>query len=343
VDGTDFDAAPAPVVDAATVAALHAGDREAFGRLSERHFRELHVHCYRMVGSFDEAEDLVQEALLRAWRHRATFAGRSTVRAWLYRIATNVCIEALRKRPRRPAPTATDGAPPCSRFPWLQPYPDELLDAVAADDARPDARAVERESVELAFLAAIQLLPAKQRAVLILRDVLEFSAGQTAEVLDDSVPAVNSALQRARVTLRRHQEATDDGPAGRATTLEEHVLLRLMMDAQERADAGAIVDLLRADVRMTLLPDGLCWDGRDEVAPQFHARLRTPGAFRCVPIAANRQPAFAVYLRDDDADDAVHRATAIVLLEVVDGRLRNIATFLSAELFARFGLPPVAP
>ncbi len=179
------------VVDPATVDAFRRGDRDAFGLISRRHFRELHVHCYRMIGSFDEAEELVQDTLLRAWRGRDSYEGRATVRAWLYRIATNVCIDAMRKRK-------------CA------PSVDVLPDPAADEDEQPDAQVVARETIESAFLAAARILPAKQFATLILREVLGFSAIETAQLLDDTVPAVNSALQRARATLRRRYGRSTD-------------------------------------------------------------------------------------------------------------------------------------
>ncbi len=324
------------VDDRVTVDAFRRGDADVFDRISRRHFRELHVHCYRMIGSLDEAEDLVQETLLRAWRKRATYEGRATVRTWLYRIATNVCIEAIRKRSRR---RSENGDATVHPSPWLQPCPDAVLDVAAGEDEQPDARAIARETIELAYLAAIQMLPAKQRAVLILRDVLDFSASDTAQLLDDTVPAVNSALQRARARLRRRYRTTDAlRLPDAAPTASELALLRQFMAAQERTDPAAIVALLRADVQMTLFPDGRCWNGRHEVAPAILARMNTPGAFRCVAISANRQPAVAVYVRRPDDD--VYRALAIVVLHVVDDEVREIDTFASPELFARFGLPP---
>jgi RNA polymerase sigma factor (sigma-70 family) len=187
-------------IDKDVVAAARDGDESAFALLVQRHQRELHVHCYRMLGTLEEAEDRVQETFLRAWRHIRTFEGRSTFRVWLYRIATNACLETLRRRPRQvPAPADPDGKlPPYSEMPWLEPYPDRLLDQAAPSDDQPDNHTVARETIELAFLAVIQLLPPRQRAVLILRDVLRFSAAETASLLDTSVPAANSALQRAR-------------------------------------------------------------------------------------------------------------------------------------------------
>ena len=179
---------------------------DEFGALIEPYRRELHVHCYRMLGSFNDAEDHVQETLLRAWRARDSFAGRASVRTWLYRIATNVCLDTLRRHPERVVPAGGSGAP--SEIPWLEPYPDLLLDGPTPREEQPDALVVARETIELAYLAAIQLLPPNQRAVLILRDVLGWSAQEAAEALDDSVAAVTSALQRARIGLEGHAGTT---------------------------------------------------------------------------------------------------------------------------------------
>src|ERR687895_631273 len=214
----------------AVVAAATAGDQSAFAELVEPHRRELQVHCYRMLGSFEDSEDLVQETFLRAWRKRESFEGRWSFRAWLYRIATNACLDALEQRPR--VASLHDGAQPLAEIPWLQPYPDELLEGIATSDAEPDAEVVAKETIELAFIAAIQLLPPRQRAVLISRDVLGWSAAETAALLDVSVAAVNSALQRARATLKEHLPrhrldwAPDSDPSQ-----EERELLQRYMDA----------------------------------------------------------------------------------------------------------------
>jgi RNA polymerase sigma-70 factor (ECF subfamily) len=325
--------------DSAIAAAFRRGDDGAFDRISASYFRELHVHCYRMVGSFDEAEDLVQETLLRAWRNRESYEGRATIRAWLYRIATNACIDAIRRRPRI-APIEDSGIPQYAQFPWLQPYPDALLDGVAGSDNRPDARPVARETIELAFLATIQLLPAKQRAVFILCEVLGFSAVEAAAVLDDSPAAVNSALQRARGTLHR-RGGTSPSRQERTPTFSDAMFLQAYMDASERGDVDAIVDLLRDDVRMTMLPEGSTWHGREEVACEFLKRKDDLRQVRILAMAANRQPALAVYHRA--SHETEYRAWAIVLLGVLEGKLREVATFTSRELFARFGVPPTLP
>jgi RNA polymerase sigma-70 factor (ECF subfamily) len=302
-----------------------ADEEAAFAALAERHRRELHVHCYRMLGSFEEAEDLVQETLLRAWRGRTGFEERSTFRAWLYRIATNACLDFLRLNPRR--------VPPSSQVPWLQPYPDRLLDEVASSEAGPDAVVVAKETIELAFLAAIQLLPPRQRAVLLLRDVLGWSARETAWLLDSGVPAVNSALQRARATLRKRR------PAGRhawAPSADEHALLRRYVDAVERADVAGFVELLREDARLTM-PAVL--SGRDALAALFTQAFGPDarGRCRCVPTGANRQPAVACYVRR--SGDAEYRALTLDVLRFEEGALAEISVF-GPGLFPAFGLPP---
>ena len=232
------------------VAAARAGDESAFSALVEPHRRELHVHCYRMLGSFDEAEDLVQETLLRAWRARSTFDRGLQLRAWLYRIATNVCLDHLKSRSRR-VPSMRSFA----EIPWLQPYPDTLLDEIAPPDAEPDAIVVARETIELTYLAVIQLLPPRQRAVVILRDVLEWSASETATMLETSVAACNSALQRARETLRTQLPERPSEWSGETPSDDELRLLEGFIDAHERADANAAAALAREDIRITMPPN----------------------------------------------------------------------------------------
>jgi RNA polymerase sigma-70 factor (ECF subfamily) len=322
--------------DDAIAAAFTRGDPDAFDIVSRRHFRELHVHCYRMVGSFDEAEDLVQETLLRGWHRRDSYAGRAPLRAWLYRIATNVCIDALRSRRALDAQPAMPDAPRYAELPWLQPYPDALLGSAAPPPA-PDAQVIMRDSIELAFLATIQLLPPKQRAALLLRDVLDFSAAEAAEILEDSTAAVNSALQRARETVQKKQLSRTALSPSKAT-FDDAAFLQLFMDAQVRGDLDTIIDLLREDVRMTLLPQCETWEGREDVAREFRRRYASIDAdIRTVPTAANRQPAVAVYTRAKG--DTEFRAWGIVVLGASEGKLYEIATFTQPEVFARFELP----
>ncbi len=209
------------------VAAAIAGEDSAFAALTERHRRELHVHCYRMLASFDEAEDAVQETFLRAWRGRDNFDGSSLFRAWLYRIATNVCLDTLRRSSRRLTTMHT-----FAEVPWLQPYPDRLLDEVAPSDEQPDAVVVDRETIELAFLAALQVLPPRQRAAFIARDVLGWPASETASLLETSVAAANSALQRARATMQEHLPARRADWSAGDPSAEERALLERFIDAR---------------------------------------------------------------------------------------------------------------
>ena len=334
--------------EAALERAVRAGDEAAFTALVERYRPQLRVHCYRLLGSFDDAEDLTQETLLRAWRGRAAFEGRSLVRTWLYRIATNACLNALARAPRRvlpqdvapPVTASTDPSaaraePPWSpEIPWLQPYPDRWLEPAAPGDAEPEARAVARETIELAFLAALQRLPPRQRAVLVLRDVLDWSARETAALLDTSVAAVNSAHQRARATMRARPPAAP--PA--AATDRERATLRAFMDAWERADAGALTALLREDARWAMPPAPLWFDGRAAIVRLFALfPIDWQGrAVRTLPAAANRQPAAAAYIRP--AGESAFHLAAVHVLRIEDGQIAEITTF-GPQLCAAFGLP----
>jgi RNA polymerase sigma-70 factor (TIGR02960 family) len=314
------------------VAAARAGDQAAFAELVERHRRELHVHCYRMLGSFEEAEDVVQETFLRAWRNRESFEGGPGFRAWLYRIATNACLDALRRSSRRVASLHS-----FAEVPWLQPYPDRLLDEIAPRDAEPDAVVVAKETISLAFIAAIQLLPPRQRAVLILREVLGWSAGETASLLDTTVAGVNSALQRARATLQEQRPARRHDWSASDLSEDERRLLQGFIDAHERADAAAAVALVREDIRVTMPPHPWCFEGVAALAPLLHQGLTEPGDWRLVPTRANRQPTAATYLRRPG--DTEFRAFKFDVLRVEDGAIAEITTF-GATLFPEFGLPP---
>ena len=257
-----------------------------FDDLVRRYRRELHVYCYRMLGSFDEAEDHVQEVLLRAWRSREGFQGQSSVRTWLYRVAANACLDTLRRDARRavparlsePASAAAGAGPSVVAMPWIQPYPDSLLDEIAADQPDPEAVAVSRETISLAFLAAIQLLPPRQRAVLILRDVVSLPAAEVAEVLDTSIPAVTSALQRARATLR---EQWPDGRLNWAPAAEpdpgQRRLLQRFIAAHEQADPEALIAMLRDDIRLAISPQVGEWNGRRQVGDALRDGM-TPSA-----------------------------------------------------------------
>ncbi|MGZ4271541.1 MAG: RNA polymerase subunit sigma-70 [Solirubrobacteraceae bacterium] len=302
---------------------------------AERHRRELHVHCYRMLGSFEEAEDAVQETMVRAWRARQRFGSAGdNLRAWLYRIATNTCLDVLKSKGRRITTMSS-----FAEVPWLQPYPDRLLDELADPSQGPDAVVVARETIELAYLAVIQLLPPRQRAVLLLRDVLEWSAAETAEALELSVAAANSALQRARATVAAHA-ADRDAAAPGAPTDEEHALLRAFIATHESGDIERSLALLRDDIRVTMPPHPYLYEGRDAIAGLM-AEAHTSGAFeawRLVPAWANRQPAAISYARLPG--DSALRAFKVDVLRVRDGRIAEITTF-DARLCGAFGMPEV--
>lgn len=317
--------------EVADVAAAIGGDESAFAALTERHRRELHVHCYRMLASFEEAEDAVQETFLRAWRNRASFDGGTLFRAWLYRIATNVCIDQLRRAKRQPVDAQT-----FRDLPWIQPYPDALLDEVVATDQQPDAVAVERETIELLFLAALQVLPPRQRAALIARDVLGWPAVDTATLLETSVPAANSALQRARATLQEHLPARRSEWSAPAAGDRERELLGQFIAAHERGDARLAVSIAARDLRVTMPPLPYLYEGIEVIGPLMDRAMRD-GEWRLVPTAANRMPTAASYLRAPG--DATFRAFKFDVLHVRDGLIAEITTF-GPQLFAAFGLPP---
>jgi RNA polymerase sigma-70 factor (ECF subfamily) len=309
--------------------AIAAGE-PAFAELTERHRRELHVHCYRMLASFEEAEDAVQETLLRAWRSRDTFDG-SMLRAWLYRIATNVCLDMLRRTSRRLTTVHN-----FSEVPWLQPYPDTLLDEVAPGQDQPDAVIVERETIELAFLAAMQVLPPRQRAALIARDVLGWPAIETASLLETSVAAANSALQRARATMQEHLPARRSDWSAGEPSAEERALLEQFIDAHERGDAALAISIASQDLRITMPPAPYLFEGLDTIAPLLRNALRE-GEWRLLPTLANRMPTAASYLRQEG--DTQFRAFKFDVLRIENGLIAEITTFGPA-LFPAFGLPP---
>jgi RNA polymerase sigma-70 factor (TIGR02960 family) len=309
-----------------------------FATRAERHRRELHVHCYRMLGSFEEAEDLVQETLLRAWKSREALERGDWFRAWLYKIATNACLDAIKRNGRRVPSVGSH-----KDVPWLQPYPDRLLEEaeVAPPSDEPDAAVISRETIELTFLAVIQLLPPRQRAALILCDVLDWPARDAAEVLEIGVAAVNSALQRARATLRDHlpSERREDWTAPEATESERE-LLAGFIDFHERGDAEAAVALIADDIRITMPPHPYLYEGRDAMAPLLERAFgpESMGDWRLVPTRANRLPAAASYLRRPGETE--FRAFKIDVLRVQDGKIAEITTF-DATLFEAFGLERV--
>ena len=317
---------------------------EEFALLTDQFRPELLAHCYRMLGSVQDAEDQVQETLLRAWRGYRDFEGRSSLRTWLYRIATNTCLRALENRERRPLPSGLGGpgdpagpvAPPASEVTWLEPFPDALLRPESAD---PAAVAAARSGLRLALIAALQQLPVRQRTVLILRDVLGWRAAEAAELLGVSVTAVNSALQRARGQLRQSVPAADDirepaSPADRA-------VLGRYAAAIENADVGALVDLLHEDATFEMPPMPTWFRGREHVTGFLAARVLTsPGVFTLVPAAANGQPALALYRR---GEDGTRRAYGLQVLDLRESRVASVVAFLNPALLAGFGLPAQLP
>ena len=315
--------------------AARGGDEAAFAQLVGPYRSELSAHCYRMLGSIHDAEDALQDALLRAWRGLARFEGRSSLRSWLYTIATNACLRAIERRPKRVlpidyGPAATDPhAPdrPITESVWIEPYPG------------PDAGYEQRESIELAFIAALQHLPAQQRAVLILRDVLGFSGAEVAETLDTNPDAVYSALQRAHKTVERKlpersQQATlrslgDDGV---------RELVEGYVDAWERADVDSLAAMLAEDAAFTMPPQALWFRGRDAIQAFLRLRpLREGYRWRVIPTSANGQPAFGHYIWDEQENAFVAEGLAVLTLD--GDQIAELTIFREPELFASFGLP----
>jgi RNA polymerase sigma-70 factor (ECF subfamily) len=335
--------------EAELVAPLLAGDETAFVALAERYRPRLHAYVYRLVGSVEDAEDLVQETLLRAWRGRASFAGRSKFRTWLYSIATNTALNALRRSRRRVMPQdlaaaadiqtpekPPDEPPWAPELPWLQPYPDDLFEPRAPSESEPDVQVVGRETLEVAYLAAIHHLPPRQRAILVL-DALDWTPRETAALLESSVASVNSALQRARATMRtRVPHGRSDWTASQPTDSERDILQRFM-EAWEQADTTALMALLRADAQWAMPPAPLWLDGRRAIATMFdHFPISYQGDFRMVPTGANRQPAAACYLRR--RGESVYRLTSLCVLRVEGNQIADVVVF-RADLCRAFRLP----
>jgi RNA polymerase sigma-70 factor, ECF subfamily len=314
--------------------------KEDFAVLTDPYRRELLAYCYRMLGSVDDAEDQLQETLLRAWRSYDGFQGRSSLRTWLYRIATNNCLRALETRSRRPlpsglgAPAEDPGSPLAAdrgEVPWLQPFPDMLV----SGGGDPASIVTSRATMRLALIAALQYLPPRQRAVLILRDVLGWHAAEVAELLGISTTAANSVLQRARERLEQAAPAEEDlhEPAEAA----DRTLLDRYAAAFESADVAALTELLRHDATLEMPPQPHWFAGRDRVTRFLGAVVLTqPGLFALVPVAANGQPAFAAYTR---ADDGSFQAHAIQVLTVTGGQVARIVSFNDGRLLRPFGLP----
>jgi RNA polymerase sigma-70 factor, ECF subfamily len=319
-------------------------DGAEFARLTSPLRPELLAHCYRMLGSVHDAEDQVQETLIRAWRAYGGFEGRASLRTWLYRIATNSCLRALENRSRLPLPSGLGGpgdaaerpAPAQAEVPWLQPVPDHLISTDLAD---PASIADARGSVRLALIAALQHLPPRQRAVLILRDVLRWQASETADLLGTTTTAVNSMLRRARTQLSQAASVADD--IGEPTDPRQRRLLDQYAAAFENADGIVLTRLLRADAVLEMPPSPTWFAGRDQIVPFLAARvLGRPGDFTMVRVAANGQPGFAAYLRDRDGR---YRAHAVQVLTLGATSIARIVSFNQPELFAMFALPPVLP
>jgi RNA polymerase sigma-70 factor (ECF subfamily) len=325
-----------------------AGDHDAFRELVEVHSHELQVHCYRILGSLQDAEDALQETLVSAWRNLGDFGQRSSLRTWLYQIATNRCLSMLRadsRRPRTatpipdltlPEPTGVSDAPP-----WLEPYPDVLLDNLVDQAPGPEARYETTEAISLAFITALQLLPPRQRAVLVLRDVLGYHAGEVAKMLDATQDSVQSALKRARATVDNYLADSGSRPARQPDTTAERRLVAQLADALERADLQALVGLLAEDVRVSMPPAMLEYRGID-VARQFFAAatLRPGRSYRVVPTRANGQPAVGMYMADPHT--GVYRAYGLHVVTIADDRITAVTGF-HASVMPRFGLPRTLP
>lgn len=314
-------------------------DRD-FQELADPYRRELLAHCYRMLGSIHDAEDLVQETYLRAWRSYGDFEGRSSLRTWLYRIATNACLTAIDQRGRRPMPSGL-GAPSdeperpvvaSPEVPWLEPVPDAVLGADAAD---PVTIVAARESTRLALIAALQHLPARQRVVLILRDVLKWRAAEVAELLDTSTAAVNSALQRARAQLEEHAPERD--ALAEPTDPAQRELLERYAKAFEEADITGLIELFKKDVVWEMPPFPEWFVGADTVVRLILAQCGpAPGDIRMVPTAANGQPAFGLYMR---GEDGAHHPYQLHVLDVTAEGVAHVSAFFDTTLYPLFGLP----
>jgi RNA polymerase sigma-70 factor (TIGR02960 family) len=324
-----------------TLSRAQRGDEDAFRALTDPYRRELHVHCYRILGSVQDAEDMVQETLLAAWRGLEDYDERDSLRAWLYRIATNRCLNALResrRRPRQAPPIPFEVPEPTRRGEplWLEPYPDTLLEGIAETSPGPEARYETKEAVSLAFVAALQHLPPRQRAVLVLRDVLGFRAAEVAEMLESSEVSVNSALQRARTALETRPANRERTSLPRSTG--ERELVARFADAVEKGDVDGMVSVLTDDALLTMPPAPLEYQGQEAIAAFLRSREEDRGApLRLVPTTANRQPAFGCYLPDADAGIAHPRGLFVLTLRG-DG-IVAITWFLDTDVFRHFGLP----
>jgi RNA polymerase sigma-70 factor (TIGR02960 family) len=322
-----------------------AGDGAAFGQLVEPHQRELMVHCYRMLGSAQDAEDALQETMLAAWRGFAGFEGRSSVRTWLYRVATSRCLNALRSGSRRPlaaaAPSANTPEPTrLGEVLWLEPLPDSALEGLADTAPGPEAQYEASEAISLAFVTALQLLPPRQRAVLILRDVLGYPAREAAELLDVTEESVTSALKRARAAIQDRLAATAGQPTAPAPgSAEEQDLVDRFTRAFEAGDVDGIVALMTEDAWLRMPPLPLEYQGR-ELARRFFTAIWGGRSYRLVPTRANGQPAFGLYVHDPQA--GVHRAVGLLAATLAGQQISELTRFETSVL-PRFGLPRILP
>jgi RNA polymerase sigma-70 factor (TIGR02960 family) len=329
-----------------TLTQARAGDEQAFRELTDHYRRELQLHCYRILGSVQDAEDMVQETLLAAWRGLARFEERASVRSWLYRIATNRCLNALRDSRRRPEeqrppePPFEPSEPTRRAEPlWLEPYPDVLLDGVPEAAPGPAARYEAKESISLAFVAAVQHLPPRQRAVLLLRDALGFRAAEVAAMLDSTQTSVNSALQRARGTLDARLPAAgrDRPPLPRSP--RERQLAERFADAYQGGDLDGLLRLLTDDAWLTMPPATLEYQGHDAISAFLAggASWRGGRALKLVPTSANGQPAFGTYLQDAHAD--IFHAHGLIVLTLEGDRISAITRFIDNSVMPHFGFP----
>ena len=330
----------------AVLARARAGDEEAFRELTEPHRRELQLHCYRILGSVDDAEDMVQETLLAAWRSLEAFEGRASVRAWLYRIATNRCLNALRARSRRPREVQAMGDSPeptrRTESVWVEPYPDVLFEDIPDLSAGPAARYEARESIDLSFIVALQPLPPHQRSALVLAEVLGFRTAEVAEMLETGEASIKGALQRARATLRGRLPAADRERAPRPNSASERQMVGRFADAVQSGDVDEIVSLLTDDARLTMPPQPLEYQGHDAIAAFLRHRAELRGApLRVVPTRANTQPAFGCYL--PDAHAAIARPYGLIVLTLEGDAIAAITWFADTGVFRHFGLPRSLP
>ena len=339
--------------DVERLAAARKGDEGQFAELTEPHRRELQVHCYRILGSLHESEDMVQETMLKAWKRLDTYEGRASLRSWLYKIATNSCLDSLdQKKSRRllpfeersPSDPETPILPPTQEISWLEPFPDEWLGDRSA--INPEARYSATESISLAFLTALQTLPPRQRAVLILRDVLDFSANETADVLELTVSSVNSALHRARTTLSQRYPHGDTEESTMSSTDERtQLLLDHFVQAWENADVDGLVALLKADAAFAMPPSPSWYEGNRAIGIFVSSTIFAndgifPGQalnrWKLLPTRANGSPAFAIYQRDEKDE---YQAFGLIALKLDGDKLSQIISFIDPSLPPRFGFP----